>query len=318
MTSIGLGKTILLVVIMVSICGCTAVNPNNIVIQMPVEPVGDTGTVAGVCPLDANGTLDANSTCSIENPTENLTEVLTEVPTDTPTAEPTPTPTKPEVTPTNIVQKIITPNITYAPTAIPTPTVRPTRAPRTRTLAPTPVPTMNETHPYLAYSDSDFKVEYPSNWTVESSSVPTTYNRLSEHMRLQGDARQVIFRGDDPEVSFIVTTTDLLVPGSETLHPDINLVSDMVTQQFTDVSGWSAVSNYVVKYTALYKTPIAQFDVTVPDSSASYPLTYTEQDVVSYNSFYTIRFSTPGNADTYKDIKQHLFSSLQTGEIVKV
>jgi len=306
MTSIGLGKTILLVVIMVSICGCTAVNPNSITIQMPVEQISGNETGSGVCPLDANGTLDANATCN------------TEVPTDTPTAEPTPTPTKPEVTPSNIIPTIITPKITYTPTPIPTATPRPTRAPRARTLAPTPVPTMNETHPYLAYVDADFKVEYPSNWTAEATTVGTTYTRLSEHLRLTGDSRQVIFRGNDPEVSFVVTTSDLLVQGSEELKPDINLISDMVTQQFTDVSGWNAVSNYGVKYTALYKTPMVQFDVTVPESSNSYPLTYTERDFVSYSHFYTMRFSTPGNPENFKEIRDHIFATLQTEEIVKV
>ena len=266
------GKIMLIVICMVFLCGCTAVNPNQFI------------TVADI-------------------PEVNATPVITA------------TPTKPPVTPANIIPTIITPIPTITPTPAPTAT---TRAPRLREPTPTPAPTMNTTKPYLKYEDSDFKVEYPSNWTVEASTVAMTRNRLNELMRLKGDARQAIFRGDNQSVAFVVTTTDLLVPGSEVLKSDINLVSDMVTLQFNDVSGWSAVSNYVVKYTALYKTPMVQFDVIIPASSKSYPLTYTERDFVSYSHFHSMRFTTPGNPEDYDEIRRHIFDTLQTEEIIKV
>jgi len=272
---IGSGKIMLLVVCMVLLCGCTAVNP------------------AGFVPLP-----------SIANP--NATPVITA------------TPTKPLVTPEMIIPTIITPVPTEVITAVPTPTPKPTRAPRLREPTPTPAPTMNQTNPYLHYSDADFSVEYPSNWTVEANTVTTQMTRLNERLRMRGDTRQVVFNGGNASIGFVVTTTDLLVPGSEILKPDINVVSDMVTQQFVDVSGWSAVSNYVVKYTAMYKTPMLQFDVIVPASSKSYPLTYTERDFVSYSHYYSMRFSTPGNPEDYKEIKKHIFDTLQTEEIIKV
>jgi hypothetical protein len=266
------GKIVVLVICMVFLCGCTAVNPQQFNVATTVT-------------------------------SSNTIPVVTA------------TPTKPPVTPANIIPTIITPVPTIIPTPAPTAT---TRAPRMREPTPTPVPTMNVTTPYLKYEDTDFKVEYPSNWTVETSTVATTRNRLNEQMRLTGDTRQVVFNGGNQSIVFVVTTADLLVPGSEVLKPDINLVSDMVTLQFDDVSGWNAVSNYGLKYTAMYKTPMVQFDVIIPSSSKSYPLTYTERDFVSYSHFYSMRFTTPGNPEDYKEIIRHIFDTLQTEEIIKV
>lgn len=278
---IGSGKIMLLVACMVFLCGCTAVNPSGF------NVLPDINEGAGISDNDTLPVVTA-------------------------------TPTKPPITPAKIIPTIITPNLTVVPTPVPTATPKPTRAPRLREPTPTPAPTMNATEPYLKYEDSDFKVEYPSNWTVEASTVAMTRNRLNELMRLKGDARQVVFRGENQSVAFVVTTTDLLVPGSEVLKPDINLVRDMVTLQFNDVSGWSAVSNYLIKYTALYKTPMLQFDVILPESSKSYPLTYTERDFVSYSHFYTMRFTTPGNPEDYKEIRDHMFDTLRTEEIIKL
>jgi hypothetical protein len=277
MDAIGSGKIMLTVVCMVMICGCAAVNPNSFAVSSDV----------------------------VVNDIAAVNETFT----------PTPTPTKPEVTPEIIIPTIITP----VPTATPEPTAtpKPTRAPRAREPTPTPAPTMNTTSPYLQYSDDDFKVEYPSNWSVQKMTIATTYNRLNEHMRLNGDTREVIFDSGNASVSFIVDTTDLLVDGSEILKPDINLVSDMVTQQFNDVSGWSAVSNYMVRYSPLYKTPMVQYDVIIPSTSQSYPLTYTERQFVSYNHYYVMRFSTPGDADAFKVVRNRIFESLQADEIIK-
>jgi len=278
---IGSGKIMLLVVCMVLLCGCTAVNPAGFV------PAADNNVGAAIADNDTLPVVTA-------------------------------TPTKPPVTPEKIIPTIITPNLTVVPTPVPTATPKPTRAPRLREPTPTPVPTMNATEPYLKYEDNDFKVEYPSNWTVETSTVTTMKNRLNELMRLKGDTRQVVFRGGNQSVAFVVTTADLLTPGSEVLKSDKDLVSDMVTLQFNDVSGWGAVSNYGLKYTAIFKTPMLQFDVIVPESSKSFPLTYTERDFVSYSHFYSMRFTTPGNPEEYNEIRRHIFDTLQTEEIIKV
>lgn len=276
---IGSGKIMLLVVCMVLLCGCTAVNPAEI------------------------------TTVAVINEGVGISDN---------TIVPTATPTKPQVTPANIVPTIITPIPTIVPTPVPTATPRPTRSPRLREPTPTPVPTMNLTEPYLKYDDADFKVEYPSNWTVEATTVTTTPTRLNDQMRFVGDTRQVVFHSSNKSIEFVVTTTDLLVDGSETLKPDINIVSDMITSRFNDVAGRSAISNYAVKYTALYKTPMLQFDVILPDSSKSYPLAYTERDFVSYSHFYMMRFSTTGNPEEYDGVRKHMFDTLQTEEIIKV
>jgi hypothetical protein len=280
MRSIGLGNTILLVLIMVSICGCTAVDPNKF--------------------ATVQDTVAVNATSAV-----NVTPA------------PTPTPAKPVVTPSNIVPTIITPNLTIVPTTSPTPTPKPTRAPRLRDV-PTPSPTMNLTEPYLEYSDTDFTVEYPSNWTVEKTLVSPTHNQLNRRMEFTGDARNVYFNSGNASVGFVVTTTDLLVGGSEVLQPDFSLAADTINSQFNDASGTNVISNFVIKYTALYKVPMIQFDVSLPVSSTSYPLSYTERDFVSYSHYYSMRFTNRGSIDDYTDIKKHIFDTMKMEEIVKV
>ena len=248
--------------------------------------------------------------CTAVNPSSIV--ITTEAPTPTVTA----TPTKPPVTP-NILPTIITPNLTAVPTAIPTASPVPTRAPRLREPTPTPVPTMNLTQPYLKYENLDFKVEYPSNWTIDVTSIPAVHTPLNRQDEFKDDSRKVVFSGGNSSIYFEVITSDFIVPGGATLKANVYSVYDTVSARFPDV-GSSAISNYAVRYTALYQTPMIQFDVTIPVYSTFYPLAYTERDFVSYNHFYTMRFITPGNPEDYKEIRKHLFDTIQAEEIVRV
>ena len=88
--------------------------------------------------------------------------------------------------------------------------------------------------------------------------------------------------------------------------------------RFNDVSGYSSVTNYEVRYSPQFQTPYATFDVYLPKTSSFYPYSYTERDLGSYTHFYTFRFNTMGELGNYTEMKQIMFNSLKTEEKVKV
>lgn len=237
-----------------------------------------------------------------------------------PTPIPTPTPA-PEITeePTpdmNITEEEITDIPTPEPTTIvPTSTPTSRRTPRIVTTQ-APVIPMNESQPYLTYADSDFTIDYPSNWTIQTATVAFVPSRLNYLNTFKTDSRQITFRGDS-NVNFIVTVSDLVSPGFGKMGTDIGLCTDSISQRFPDVGGPSAMSYYTTKYTDKFHTPYVQFNVHLPDNAAAYPLSYTERDLMSYNHFYNFRFNTPDTLENYDEIKNHMLDSLKTEELTK-
>jgi hypothetical protein len=173
------------------------------------------------------------------------------------------------------------------------------------------VPTMNPDQPYLLYSDTDFSIEYPSNWTV--SSTTTTYDgtNLAPFETFVAGTRQVTF-SDGNSTSFVALTTDKVNARQTTSwYPDFNKVADLLTLHYDDVQGAKLIRNYQTFKTEVYRTPYIRFDVILPDYSKYYPLEYTEQDMISFSHFYTFQFTTSGTLSDYSGMKDHMFATLK-------
>lgn len=245
---------------------------------------------------------------------------------DKPTLSPTP-PTTPNGIPSNqsptptITPRITaprpTPIVTANITEVPTeePTIGVTWTPRPAEIVPD---IADPRQPYLLYSDNDFKIQYPSNWTVVKISTNTQKTPYVREGLLKGDTRLVRFESKQGTVNFTVQTTDFLVPGMYTMETLIENAYRSVMERFNDVSGYSSVTNYEVRYSPQFQTPYATFDVYLPTTSSSYPYSYTERDLGSYTHFYTFRFNTNGGLGNYTEMKQTMFNSIKTEEKVKV
>jgi hypothetical protein len=244
-----------------------------------------------------------------DQPTKVPTTIATKAGTPTATLTPTPTP---------LVK--ITPNVTV--TESPEPTEEPTTAEPEITWTPRPtevVPDIADPkQPYILYADNDFKVQYPSNWSVVKINTNTKRTPYVRDGLLKGDTRLVRFESKQGSVNFTVQSTDFIVTGQYSLDTLIETAYRSVMERFNDVSGYSAVTNYEIRYSPVYQTPYVTFDVTLPESSASYPYAYTERNTAGYSHFTTARFNTMGTLENYSAMKQVMFASLQTDEKVKV
>lgn len=236
------------------------------------------------------------------------------------------------------VLTVTTPNET--PATIATPVVTATRPARINTTPITTVPTEEPTptepeitwtpkpqeeipdiadpkQPYILYTDTDFKIQYPSNWSIVKINMNTPKTPYVRRDLLKDNSRMVRFESKQGDVNFTVQTSDFIVPGMYTMDTLIENAYRTVMERFNDVSGYSAVTNYEVRYTAQFQTPYVVFDVYLPKTSSSYPYAYTERNSGSYAHFYTIRFNTKGTLENYTEMKRIMFGSLITEERVK-
>jgi hypothetical protein len=230
-----------------------------------------------------------------------------------------PTLTTPNITPTKTITPVVTAtrpapyipaNVTAVPTELPTeePTVEPTEV----------IDVANESQPYTTYTDKDFTILYPSNWSVSTTSINTPKTPYVRNGLLKEDTRLVRFESKRGTVNFTAQTTDFIAPGNYVLDSLIDTAAKTVTMRFSDVAGHTAITNYDLKYTSQYQTPYVTFDVLIPQTSVYYPHAYTERNMGSFSHFYTFRFNTAGNLGDYTEIKQVMFSSIKAEEKVKV
>lgn len=270
-----------LLIIMVMLCGCTSITPDTISIENTV--VNDT--------VNLTELEDAIENPPTLVPPSNITPVITQ------TTNVSPTPTK-----------VTTTAPTTQPTGLPI-TVR-TRAPR---LLPIPnvSETMNATSPYLHYTDSDFSVDYPSNWSYDSTTILTERNLLTVDMDLDQTSRQVIFGGSNSSTYFSVVTTDIAIGGSENLDTSYKSYVNLIEEQYGAPE--SAIRNFDFKLLK-YDAPVVNFEVILPQSSRYQRYSFMERNFISWNHYYTIRFVTPDDIDNYFNITQTMFKTIQTEE----
>lgn len=214
------------------------------------------------------------------------------------------TPTIPPVTP---APELFTQFVNETPTTVPPTPVKTRRTPK-----PTPVPlkTMNKDNPYLTYSDENLTISYPSNWTYEVLTENSRPNIIAQDASFLQNSTVMVFHGPDKRINLTITTTKLLVAGSGRLNGDFQTCADSITARFPEVSGIFSISDYSIRYTDDHRVPYIQFRVLLPENSASYPLEYTEWDMMSYWHFYNLRFNTPGPMPEYKNIRDYMILSL--------
>lgn len=275
---IGLPTIMLPVIVLVILCGCTAVNPQTIIIATP-EPTG-TPTIA------------------IPAPTPTVPEVTPEsfpVTIITPSPEPTPIPTTPVPTPE--------PTRVFSPIGTPT---------------PIPLETMNVDEPYVRYTDDTFSIDMPSNWSVRTDIIPFEQTQINHLSSVKMDTERFILSGSDPAINLTILVDTLFTGGTAKPSYDFARFANTITTTIPDVDGVRAISNFRTKYSLKYRTPIIQFDVRIPESSTSYPLWYTEWNSYSYNHLYTVRFNTPDSLEDYTNIRDRVLDSLEVEEAIKV
>lgn len=243
----------------------------------------------------------------IQNSSNESSAVVTGFTNETP-VPPNWTPTIPPITP---APEMYTQFVNETPTNTPIPTK--TR----RTPKPTRVPlvTMDSDEPYLTYSGKNFTISYPSNWTYDVSNESVIFSPITLGNSFLQNSTVIVFHGPDKRINLTVTTTELLVPGSGRLNSDFQTCSDSITTRFPEVSGLSSISDYSLRYTNDYRVPYIRFRVLLPENSGSYPLEYTEWNMVSYWHLYNLRFNTPGPMPEYSDIRDYMILSLEPEDI---
>jgi hypothetical protein len=287
-------SAIIIIICMTLICGCSGIIvhvPDETPVPTPTPTPTPNGSYAMI--TDENGT-----------PLEKITTRRTLAPNETPTI--------PEITPrpedfNQTVGGAVTPSTTVA-------TIAPTKTRRTPKPTPVPVITMNESQPYLKYSDNDFSISYPSNWSYENSTVNFMTSSMNSETSFETKARKTVFHGVNSSVNLTVVVADLMVPGTGRFRTDINSCADSAGASFDGIDGMSSLAHYSLKYTNEFHTPYVRFDIVLPEQAAAYPLAYTEQDLMSYNHYYQFRFYTPGTATDYDNFRDYMLLSIKTEE----
>lgn len=245
-------------------------------------------------------------------------------PTKVPTKAPTPNRTaSPTINTAAVVITAETTLIVKTPTKVPTPKLpTPTPTPTgyylvvpdvpgyVEPVTTTPVPGVVDTWQY--YQNADFKVDRPEGWQVIESLSSQPNPILYGENKFTGDTRVVRFEAGDGKTNFTARTTDLKVPGYFKQETGIAWCRNTITP-----GSGGVLTNYEVRLTPKVGTPIVSFDVLVPEKSVYLPYAYTERDLASWAHVYTFRFNTPGNLTEYKTIRDRMFDSLRTQEIIK-
>jgi len=241
-----------------------------------------------------------------------------------------------------------TPNVTIQVT----PTIQ-------ATIPITTVTTVNETPevipPYSSdiskitfarYTDSDFSVDYPSDWNVSKSIYsayycmndenPTTpgytssnfsnwcYNNDTQAIgpfdfyssysdpTIQKTSRVVTFTSPDETLKFSSFTNDFTpnVIGDYILNPTADWINAQFALEYPDLSP----SLYVANYNYFEKSgglKVATYDVTMPEGSKYYPLTYTKEVAVSQHHEYEFAFiDSNENSSSYSSLDSRIISSI--------
>lgn len=234
-----------------------------------------------------------------------------------------PVPDLPTLSETPVIT--LTADVTPSPSAIPAPPADPTDVSRIQ---------------FLRYSDSDFSVDYPSTWTITTSTYAPYYCRNDvdtergyynvcyvEEMRsigpfnFYGDdnlfkspSRIVTLKSADGNITFVAFTQDFLdqLDGNVIVVPSFAWVTDEFHKMYPDLYIMNHVGNY--QEFSIGGAKASSYDVILPDGH--YPPAYTEENVVTVHHLNRFAFMTDNeNFTKYQNLKQRMLSSIQINDI---
>lgn len=224
---------------------------------------------------------------------------------------------------------------TMARTPTPTATTSPAATP-----APEADPADVSQITFLRYSNSDFSLDYPSTWTVTTSTYTPYYCRnevdtaqgyyqvcYEDEMKSIGPfsfyrddnlfkspSRIVTFRSADGSVKFVAFTQDFLdqLNGNVLVVPDFAWVKDEFHKMYPDLFAMNYIGNYQEFSTGNAKA--ASYDVTLP--AGHYPPAYTGEFVVTVHHLNRFAFITDNEKFIrYQNLKQRILSSIVIHDI---
>lgn len=206
--------------------------------------------------------------------------------------------------------------------------------------APRPDPTDVSKITFLRYSDSDFSVDYPSTWTVTTSTytpyycknevdVETAYYRVcyqnemksigpfnfyQDDSLFKSPSRIVMLRSADGKVKFVAFTQEFLdqLDGNVIVVPSFAWVKDEFQKMYPDLFAINYVANYREFSTGNARA--LSYDIVVP--AGHYPSAYTEEIIITVHHLNRFAFITDNeNFTGYQNLKQRMISSIQTHDI---
>jgi hypothetical protein len=197
------------------------------------------------------------------------------------------------------------------------------------TPAPTPDPADVSRIRFTRYSDPDFSLDYPSGWTISTStytshpctmtsSVPCYQTEVkvtgpfdfNDYSYLNKPARIVTFTSADRRQKLVAFTSDFTADQTGNLAPDPDLAraKNLVTQDYPDVPG-SAIGDY--RYARTANTLTSTYILVLPEGTAAYPLAYTMKNYVTFHHVYAFAYiSDIRNFRTYHDLNDHILASI--------
>jgi hypothetical protein len=229
------------------------------------------------------------------------------------------------------------PTVSATPLISLTPTVTTSRAATPTHLAdPANVSQMK----FLRYSNSDFNVDYPSTWTITTSTYTPYYCRnevdtergyykvcYENEMKSIGPfsfyrddnlfkspSRIVIFRSADGTLTFVAFTQDFLdqLNGNVIVVPSFAWVKDEFQKTYPDLFAINYIGNYQEFSTGNAKA--SSYDVTLP--AGHYPPAYTEEIVITVHHLNRFAFITDNeNFTQYQNLKQRMLSSIIINDV---
>jgi hypothetical protein len=239
----------------------------------------------------------------------------------------------PLVTETTVLTPAAT-AVTPPPLTLLTPVETATVVPAT---SPAADPTDIHAITFLQYSDSDFGIDYPSTWTITSSTYTPDYcpaafgsgkvECYADAVRSYGPfdfygdentfadtARIVVFTSPDGRLKFAAFTRDFrdYQSGNFKIDPNIDWIKNEFQKMYPDLFPTNYVGNY--QYFRSGNAMAATYDARLP--AGYYPSAYSKKVVVTVHHLYSFAFiSDTEGADTYRDLNQRMMSSIETMDI---
>jgi hypothetical protein len=205
------------------------------------------------------------------------------------------------------------------------------------TPAPEPDPTDVSKITFLRYSDSDFSVDYPSTWTVTTSTytpyycknevdIERAYYRVcyQDEMKSIGPfsfypdddlfkspSRVVMMRSADGTLKFAAFTRDFLdhLTGNVIVVPSFAWVRDEFQKTYPDLYAINYVANYREFSTG--NAMALSSDVIVPTDH--FPPAYTKEVIITVHHLHRFAFITDTeNFTRYQNLRERMFSSIRT------
>jgi len=163
---------------------------------------------------------------------------------------------------------------------------------------------------FSSYSDTDFSLDYPSEWVIKKSPADYSPPGIFGRDIFKQPARTVSFVSKDNKTKLVATTLDFIVPGNWVMNPDIEWSRNSVSARFPDVSGATAVINYKY-FKDDRKNLVATYDVLLPKSAERYPYSYAEKVIFTLHHGYVFDLiAERGDIEEYNNLKYVIFSSI--------